>query len=232
MTKRFYEQATATEEGGRYGLALDGRPVRTPGGHPLALPTRKLAEAIAAEWAEQGEKIRPLTMPLMRLAATAMDRIGNERQAIVDQIAVYGGSDLLCYRADGPDSLVERQARRWQPLLDWAAEAYGARLIVTHAVVPVRQDDSALAALRAALERLDDFRLTAVSQLTVASGSLIIALALAAGRIGSREAIAASQLDEEWQAEQWGHDSDAALRREELAREIEDAERFLELLTL
>jgi chaperone required for assembly of F1-ATPase len=230
LTKRFYKRAAATEDSGQYTVLLDGRQVRTPGGAALALPTRRLAEAVAGEWEAQENEVRPLTMPMMRLAATAIDRIGKEREAITWQIAAYGGSDLLCYRAEDPDSLVERQASRWQPLLDWAAQTYGARLIVTHAVTPVSQDEKALASLRSALEGLDDFRLAAVSQLTVSSGSLVIALAVAAGRIDSGEAIAASQLDEEWQAEQWGHDSDAALRREGLAREIEDAERFLGLL--
>ena len=119
---------------------------------------------IAAEWAAQEDEIRPLTMPMMRLAATAIDRIGKERAAIVGQIAAYGGSDLLCYRAESPAPLIERQAALWQPLLDWAAEAHGARLAATQGITHVTQDQGALDALRAALEALDDCRLAAVSQ--------------------------------------------------------------------
>jgi len=231
VTKRFYKQVAVTivEDGG-HGIALDGRPIRTPGGAPLTAPTAALAEAIAAEWAAQDDEIRPLTMPMMRLAATAIDRIGKERAAIVDQIAAYGGSDLLCYRAESPASLIERQATLWQPLLDWAAEAHGARLVVTRGITHVAQDQAALDALRAAVDDLDDCRLAAVSHFTATCGSLVIALAIAARHIGAAEATAASQLDEEWQAEQWGEDAEATERHGNLAREIADAARFMELL--
>jgi chaperone required for assembly of F1-ATPase len=231
VAKRFYEQAAVTVAGGGgHGIALDGRPIRTPGGVRLAAPNSALAEAIAAEWAAQEGEIRPLTMPMMRLAATAIDRVAAERAAIVDQIAAYGGSDLLCYRAETPAPLVERQAALWQPLLDWAAETHGARLAVTHGITHVAQEQAALDALRAAADALDDFRLAAVSQLTAGCGSLVIALAVSAGHIGAEEATAASLLDEKWQAEQWGEDAEATERRRTLAREIADAMRFLDLL--
>lgn len=230
MTKRFYKQAAATEAAGGHGVALDGRPVRTPGGLPLTAPTAALAQAIAAEWVAQEDEIRPSSMPIMRLAASAIDRIGKERAAIVDQIAAYGGSDMLCYRVATPAPLVKRQAALWQPLLDWAAEAHGARLAVTEAINHVAQDQAALDALRAAVEALDDCRLAAVSQLTACSGSLVIALAISARHIGAEEATAASLLDEDWQIEKWGHDAEAAERRENVAREIADGVRFLALL--
>ena len=231
MKKRFYKQAAVIAlDGGGHGVALDGRPIRTPGGAQLSAPTQALAEAIAAEWDAQDEDIRPLSMPMMRLTATAIDRIGRERAAIVDGVAAYGGSDLLCYRAEGPDSLVARQAAAWQPLLDWVAEAHDARLAVTQGIGHVAQDEAALDALRAAVEALDDHRLAAVSQLTASCGSLVTALAVEAGRIGAEQAIEASQLDEDWQAEQWGQDREAADRRRNVAAEIEQAVRFLGLL--
>lgn len=231
MKKRFYKKAAviALDSGG-HGVALDGRPIRTPGGAQLAAPTLALAEAIAAEWDTQDEDIRPLTMPMMRLAATAIDRIGRERVAITEQIAAYGGSDLLCYWAEGPEGLVARQAELWQPLLDWAVEVHGARLTVTQGIGHVAQDAAALAALRGAVEALDDYRLAALSQLTASCGSLVVALAVEAGHIEAGQATAASQLDEDWQAEQWGHDKEAAERRRNVAAEIADAARFLELL--
>ena len=230
MTKRFYKEAAVAADDGGYGVALDGRPVRTPGGAPLTVPAKALAEAIAAEWREQGDEIRPLAMPLMRLAATAIDRIGREREAIAGQIAAYGGSDLLCYRAAEPAGLVARQTEHWQPLLDWAAEEYGARLAVANGVSPVAQDAAALAALARAVERHDDFHLAGLSQLTAACGSLVLALAVVARRIGADQAVAACQLDEDWQAKKWGRDDTAAERREALAREIMSVGRFLELL--
>jgi len=231
VSKRFYKQVAATAtEGGGHIIALDGRPVRTPGKMLLTAPTAALAEAIAGEWAAQEEEILPATMLLMRLAATAIDRIGKQRLAIVEQIAAYGGTDLLCYRAERPEELVVRQVELWQPLLDWVAEAHGARLAVTHGIAHTAQDRGALDALRAAVEEQDDFRLAAVSQLTASTGSLVIALAVAARRVSAEEATAASQLDETWQAEKWGHDREAAHRREALAQEIDAAARFLDLL--
>ena len=231
MTGRFYKQAAATgPDDGAHGVALDGRPVRTPGGAPLAVPTRALAQAIAGEWRDQGDKIDPLSMPVMRLAATAIDRIGRERDAVVARTAAYGGTDLLCYRADEPPALVARQAACWQPLLDWVAEEYGARLAVTTGVAPVAQDDAARSALDRAVKEHDDFRLAALSQVTAACGSLILALGLTARRIDADQAVAASQLDEDWQAGKWGRDRDAEDRRAALAREILAAARYLKLL--
>lgn len=231
MTKRFYtESAVVALEDGTFEVALDGRSIRTPGGVAMSLPAPALGEAIAAEWAAQDETVRPLSMPMMRLAATAIDRVGRERDAVVAQIAAYGGSDLLCYRASAPEALVRRQAETWQPLLDWCARTHGAELAVTEGVTHVAQPPEALAALKAAAEAMDDFHLSALSQLTAACGSVVLALAVSAGRTDTAEAIAASQLDESWQAEKWGQDAEAQARRENLAREITNAVRFQELL--
>jgi len=231
VTKRFYKEAAVIPlDDGAWGVTLDTRPIRTPAGAVLSVPTEALARAIAAEWDAQEEEIRPLSMPMMRLAATAIDRIGHERDAVVEQIAAYGGSDLLCYRADIPKELADRQEETWQPLLDWLAEAHGASLSVTEGVTHLTQPPTALAALKGAAEALDDFRMSAISQLTASCGSLAIALAAAAGRIGAAEAVAASQLDEVWQAEKWGEDKEAGERRQALAAEMESAVRFLELL--
>jgi len=196
----------------------------------MSLPVPALAEAVAAEWAAQDGTVRPLSMPMMRLAVTAIDRVGRERAAVVAQLAAYGAHDLLCYRASAPESLVRRQAETWQPLLDWCARTYGAPLAATEGVTHVGQPPAALAALRAAVDAMDDFRVAALSQLTAACGSLVIGLAVCAGRIGAAEAIAASQLDEAWQAEKWGLDGEAETRRKNLAQEIIDAARFLDLL--
>lgn len=232
MTKRFYNEAAVIPlEDGGFGVALDGRPVRTPGRAVLAAPTAALAEAIAAEWAAQGERVQPLSMPMMRLAATAIDRIARERDAIVAQVAAYGGSDLLCYRAEGPDRLVKRQDAVWQPLLDWATEAHNARLTVTSGISHVQQSEAALAALHGAVDALDDWRLAAISQLTASCGSLVIALGVAARHIGAEQAVDASQLDEDFQAEEWGREKEAEDRRRALAGEVTDAARFLDLLT-
>ena len=231
MSKRFYKDVAVTPlDDGGLGIALDGRPVRTPGAALLTAPTAAVAEAIAAEWTAQGDEVKPLTMPVMRIAATAIDRIGREREAVITQLAAYGESDMLCYRATGPSDLVEKQEATWQPLLDWLAAAHGASLLATHGVTHITQPPAALAAVRDALNVLDDCRIAAVSQLTAACGSLVLALAAEARRIDTGEIIAASQLEEAWQAEQWGQDAEAEDRRKALAEEIAAAVRFLDLL--
>ena len=227
---RFYRKAEAVEgEGGRYTVALDGRTVRTPARRPLALPTRALAEAIAAEWASQGEKVRPADMPLMGFASTAIDGVAPDRERVIGETMGYGGADLLCYRAEAPEELVERQNRAWQPLLDWCAARYRAPLRVTAGVIAVPQAEDSLAALRTAVAGLDDFALTALHNLSVACGSLVLALAVAEGRIDAATAWSLSRLDEDWQAGIWGEDPEAARRAAALRTEIEATARFLAL---
>jgi chaperone required for assembly of F1-ATPase len=228
--KRFYKDATIarTEEG--YVVRLDGRPVRTPGRRVLAVPARPLAAAVAAEWRAQGDRVDPASMPLTRLASTALD-LAERRPAIVDEIAAYAGTDLLCYRAEAPPDLVARQQAAWQPLLDWASARYGATLAVTAGVVPRPQPPEALAALRRAVEACDDMALVALHAATVAAGSLILALALLEGRLDAAEAYALSQLDETFQVEKWGEDAEAARRRAALRDDIAQAARFHRLAT-
>jgi chaperone required for assembly of F1-ATPase len=228
--KRVYKEVTTRPAEAGWGVVLDGRPMRTPGKNELAVPSEKLAVAIAAEWDAQQGEIRPATMPLTRLAATAIDRTAVQRGRVIDEIAGYGGTDLVCYRADHPPALAARQQAVWQPLLDWAALRYDAALAVTCGVIPTRQSPAALKAFATAVAAHDDFRLTALHALTTACGSLVIALATMEGRLDAAEAFAASQLDETFQIEQWGEDAEAAARRESLAADIASAALFLELL--
>lgn len=236
--KRFYQKAhaapaadseTVAETDGHVVL-LDGKPIRTPGRAQLVVPSAALADAIAGEWAAQGEKIDPATMPMMTLAATALDRVVPQVEAVAGDAASYAGSDLLCYRvADWPD-LAEAQRQRWDPVLDWAAETYGARLSVTEGIMPVAQENTALMLFARALGQLDPFRLTAVHVMTTAMGSLVLSLAVLEGRLPPSEAFALSTLDETFQAERWGEDEEAAARRQRLHREIEEAHAYLAVL--
>jgi chaperone required for assembly of F1-ATPase len=229
--KRFFEKAAAVERGGGgHGVALDGRPIKTPGKRDLIVPTGALAAAIAAEWNAQQDELRPVTMPLTRLAAMALDRVATQREAIVQQTIGYAGTDLVCYRAARPPALAARQQAVWQPLIDWAVSRYDASLMVTIGVIPRRQSETALKGFGAAVAALDDFALTALYAATTACGSLVIALALLEGHLDAREAFAASQLDETFQIEAWGEDSEEAQRRRALAADIEAAARFLSLL--
>lgn len=172
--KRFYESAEVTEQDKAFGVALDGRAVRTPGGGEIRVPSRALADAIAAEWQAQEETVKPATMPMMQLACTAIDRVSPHRADIVQQTAAYGGSDLLCYRADGPDELVAKQSKTWQPILDWAADELSAFLEVGSGIVHVDQPEASLLSLHEAVNALDDWQLTGVAQLTQVLGSLVL----------------------------------------------------------
>jgi chaperone required for assembly of F1-ATPase len=228
--RRVYGTVAAREAEGGWGVALDGKPLRTPAQRELVVPNPALAGAIAAEWQAQEAEIRPHTMPLTRLAATALDRTAAQRDATIAETANYAGTDLVCYRADHPPELAARQHQAWQGLIDWAAARYGARLEVTEGVIPKRQKMTVLNAFAAAVADYDDFRLTALHTATAACGSLVIALALAEGHIGHDDAFAASQLDESFQIEAWGEDAEAAQRRRALAADIEATARFLALL--
>lgn len=230
--RRTYRAASVAPAGGTAGfiVALDDKPVLTPAKAPLVLPTAALAAAIVAEWAEQGDRIKPQTMPMMALACTAIDRVGPNRGRVVEDIAAYGGTDLVCYRADGPADLVQHQARVWQPLVDWAALVLDAPLTVTAGIAPLGQPAAALRALTTAVARFDDFGLSALSVATSAAGSLVIALALAAGRLDSAAAFDAAQLDETYQIEKWGEDAEAAERRRAIRADLIAAERFWDLL--
>lgn len=228
--KRVYRTVTTRPAEGGWDIALDGKPMRTPGKNSLVVPSAALAAAIAAEWGAQQDEIRPATMPLTRLAATAIDRTAAHRDRAVAETADYAGTDLVCYRADHPPALAARQQAAWQPLIDWAMLRYDAALAVTAGVIPTRQSPASLKAFAAAVAALDDFRLTALHTLTASCGSLVIALALLEGRLDAEAAFAASQLDETFQIEAWGEDSEAADRRRAVAADIAAATRFIALL--
>ena len=228
--KRVYKKVDTRPVYGGYDIALDGRPMRTPAKRALVVPSAALAEAIAAEWDGQQDEIRPMTMPLTRLAATAIDRTAQQREQVVTETANYAGTDLVCYWADHQPALAARQQAVWQPLIDWATLRFDAPLTVTAGVIPAGQAPASLKAFAAAVAEHDDFRLTALHALTAACGSLVIALAVMEGRLDAEAAFAASELDESFQIEAWGEDAEAAKRREALAADITAAARFVELL--
>lgn len=229
--KRFWTAATAEPEGDGWAVRLDGRPVRTPAGAPLVLPTRAMAEAAAAEWDAQEDRIRPEAMPVTRAANTVIDRIGAHREAVAEEIWRYGASDLLCYRAPYPRGLTERQAQAWDPLLDWAERRHGARMIRIAGVMHAAQPEPSLAALRAAVEAHDLYGLAALYDLTVLSGSLIIALAVAEGEVTAEEGWRLSRIDEDHQSEQWGEDAEAAATAALKRRDFLAARRLFDLLS-
>lgn len=207
--KRFWSEARVIDAGTGHAIALDGRPVKTPAKAPLVVPTRALGQAIAAEWNAVVEQIDPLKMPMTRSANAAIDKVAPQRADVADMIAAYGDTDLLCYRATTPQELVLRQSEEWDPLLDWADSALGARLTPVAGVIYQSQDPAALKKLGDKVHALDDFALTALHDLVALSGSLVIGLAALQDWQSPETLWETSRLDEMWQAELWGADDEA-----------------------
>jgi chaperone required for assembly of F1-ATPase len=225
--KRFYTEATTGEGDGGWRLLLDGRPAKTPGRNGLAFPTRALGEAIAAEWNAQAEFIDPREMPVTRIANSIIDGVVRDPAPVADDILKYAGSDLLCYRADAPTTLVDRQAALWDPILAWARDELGARLIMSEGIMHVRQPQTALAALRKALPVVDGWRIGATHVVTTLTGSALLAIALLHGRLTAEEAWHAAHVDEDFQIAQWGEDEEAKQRRANRHRDFTAAARML-----
>lgn len=228
--KRFYASAVAVAGPEGFAIALDGKTLHTPAKAELRVASRALAEAIAAEWQGQGATLSPLALPLTRLAGTALDRVVLRRAEVIAEIAKYAATDLLCYRAAEPPELAERQQRIWQPLLDWAGERLDAKLTVTQGIGPVPQTPAALAAIERAIAAHDAMRLAALHLATTTCGSVVLGLALLAGRIAPADAFAAAELEESFEIERWGEDSEQATRRAALKDDIALAARFAALL--
>ncbi len=211
--KRFYAEAGVGEAEGGFALLLDGRLARTPAKNRLLFPTRALAEGVAAEWAAQGETLAPATMPLTRLAHSALDGVANALEATVAEIAAYAGSDLVCYRAAEPETLAARQAAAFDPVLAFAEAELGARFALAGGIMHVAQPEESLEKVRAAIPR-EPFAVTALHSLTALSGSALIALMVAGGATTPEAAWAAAHVDEDFQIERWGADEEAMRRRE------------------
>lgn len=208
--RRFWTTADVVPVEAGFAVQLDGRPVRTPKKALLVLPTEALARAVAAEWQAVDGKVDPAVMPFTRTANSAIDTVVPAFDAVADLLAEYGGSDLLCYRATGPEGLIARQAAAWDPLLDWSATALTAPLTPVTGVMHRAQSPASLAALTAAVRALTPFQLAAFHDLVAISGSLVLALALTRGRLTTDQAWSLSRIDEDWQIEEWGEDWEAA----------------------
>jgi chaperone required for assembly of F1-ATPase len=227
--KRFWTTASIAPGEGGFAIMLDNRPLRLPGGAVLRIEPEPLARAIAEEWQAAGAEMSFAETPLTRLAGTAQERIRPDPWPTIDAIARYGESDLLCYRAESPESLVRRQQEAWQPWLDWVAEAFDARLRVASGIVPIKQHRGTIAKLRQLVAGYDPYRLAGLGLAVPTLGSLVLGLALAEGRLGAEAAHALGALDELYQAELWGNDAEAEARRAGIAAEIAEAARFMEL---
>jgi chaperone required for assembly of F1-ATPase len=229
LRNRFYREVAVAEAEGGVALQLDGRAVRTPARRLLAAPVRDLAEAIAAEWRAQREHIDPATMPLTRLANSIIDGVSDAVDPVADEIGRYLGSDLLFYRASEPPGLVAKQAAAWDPVLDWAHTALGARFVLGQDLMFAPQPEAALAAARAAIPR-EPWLLGALHVVTTLTGSALLALALLHGRLSADEVWAAAHVDEDWNMAQWGRDDLALDRRASRLAEMQAAHQVLAVL--
>jgi chaperone required for assembly of F1-ATPase len=227
--KKYWKQV-AVVEGDGLGVALDGRPAKTPAKADLVVPTRALAEAIAAEWRESGTDVDPRAMPLTGLANAAIDRVAPDPDAFAAKLARYGEADQLCYRAEMPAALVLRQAESWDPLLAWARRRFDVDFAVTEGIVHAPQPGATVARLGHAVAALDPFRLAALAPLVTIGGSLVAALAVAERAVTADAAWQAGSLDERWQLERWGSDAEAEAALDNRRREFLAAAKFLELL--
>jgi chaperone required for assembly of F1-ATPase len=229
--KRFWKVAEAVPgEDGGWAFRLDGRAVRTPARAPLAVPGEALARVIVGEWDAQGEEIDPASMPMTGFANATIDRVLPALGDFRGQIAAYAESDLLCYRADEPEPLVERERASWDPLLDWARGRFGVEFAVTAGILPVDQPARTLAALRGAVEALDPWLLAGVATLTQIGGTLVGTLALLDDAIEAEALFDAASLDERWQAELWGEDWEFTDRLARRGAEFLDAARWCALV--
>jgi chaperone required for assembly of F1-ATPase len=229
LPKRFYQSVTVEAAGGGWRVLLDGRPVKTPKRLALALPAQALAQAVAAEWEAQADVINPASMPLTKLANSALDGVTGREEAVRGEITAYAGNDLLCYRAAHPEALALLQRQAWDPLLAWAQERFGANLTTTAGVMPVAQAPEAVAKLGKAIAGFDAFALASCHVMTTLTGSALLALAHMHGHLTLEEAWEAAHVDEDFQISRWGEDAEARKRRDLRLAEMRAASAFFRL---
>ncbi len=226
LPKRFYSDASVAENDDGFAVLLDGKSILTPARQPLALKTRALADLVASEWGAQEDTVDPMSMPVTRLVNTAIDGVATDPQAVKEDILRFAGSDLLCYRADGPDRLIQQQADAWDPVLDWAHRALNARFILVEGVVHVSQPPEAIAALGVHIAAVEDpVALAALHSMTTLTGSALLALAVAKGELTAEAAWLAAHVDEDWNTQQWGEDAEAQARRAQRWNDMQAAHR-------
>lgn len=224
LPKRFYEQAQALEHDGLFHVALDGRTARTPARNPLAVASRAVAEALAAEWQAQEARIDPARMPLTRLVNSALDGVSDQHEAVRAEIVRYAGSDALCYRAAEPHELVERQDAIWNPIIAALEARIGGRFVMAQGIVFAGQPAAVLAAIARRVDAIPaPIALAGAHNVMTLTGSTILTLALAEGLIDAEAAWDAAHLDEDYQIGIWGQDEEAAERRANRRREYDAA---------
>jgi chaperone required for assembly of F1-ATPase len=226
LKKRFWKEASVVEIEDGYSVELDGRKLRTPSKAPLNVTYREIADAIASEWMAQEELVDPTTMPATRMANSVIDKVIVNQDAIVDMLSEYAGSDLMCYRATTPQSLIEEQAAAWDPILDWSAAHMKAPMHTTSGVMFVEQPAQSVEVYRARLKRMNPYQLAGVHDLITISGSVVISMALITNHLNLEQAWSTAIVDESWQEKQWGVDEEAQEAIEKKRQDFEFAYNF------
>ena len=228
--KRFWKEVATSKVKDAFGITLDGKPIKTPTKADLLVPSLALAEAIAKEWDAQGENVEPKSMPMFQFSLTALDRVAPQRHKIIDEIASYGASDLLCYREAQDRNLKQHQHEIWQPYLAWFEEQFEVSLLVTEGVMPISQSQKAVKRMGEIVATYDDFALAGLHSLTTLTGSLVLGMAVAKGYVSAEKVTAAAFLDMRWQQEKWGPDKEAEQVMRTRIESLLEAERYLALL--
>ncbi len=228
--KRFYKEVAVVKDGDGFRVTLDGRQLKTPAKRSLLLPTEKLANTLAKEWDDQDEHIVPLTMPMMALVSTAIDRIGQLRDGVIEQIAKYAETDLICYWTEDPEDLAVRQSKTWTPFIGWAKDTFGVEFKIHTSMMTSDQPEGIVDAFLKEINKYNDWELAALSSATHCTGSLVIALALLKKHIDATQAFEASQVDETYQIELWGEDWEAKDRREVIQKDLINIVKYMTLL--
>lgn len=210
LPKRFYERVSVELKDGDYAVLLDGRSIKTPGRNALVFKKEMIAEGVAAEWELQDKEIDPGTMPLTRIAHSAIDAVDDKFSDVADEITRYAGNDHLCYRAESPAELVSRQKAQWDPVVQWAEELLGGSFALSEGIMHVAQDEAVTSAYREQLNKYDALELASIHTVTSITGSALLALALAAQAFDDETVWSAAHVDEDWNIELWGQDEEAA----------------------
>jgi chaperone required for assembly of F1-ATPase len=227
LARRFYKETSVADLGEGFGVKLDARTLKTPGGLTFVAPTRTLAELCAREWDAQREHIHPASMPISQFAFATLDWTAKKRADLTRYVSAFGETDLCCHRAESPSELVERQSRLWDPIVAWADEALGVRLPVVAGVIAAPVEPEVLQTIEARAAAYDDFRLTALAQTTGLAGSVLIGFAVLEGRLTAQQAFEAAALDNLWSLEKWGEDAEGRARLDRQRAEFEALERFI-----
>jgi chaperone required for assembly of F1-ATPase len=223
LMKRFYKTVSVAPADDGYVVKLDGRVIKTPLKEPLTLPTKALANKVAAEWDHQGEEVDPKSMPFTQLSNGAQDLLGQHRDQVVETLVGFIDADLICYRARNPDDLVARQTEHWQPLVDWFADEFGVALNCTNGFTLIAQDQRLAPILRRHIQSYNNFQISALHELATISKSISIALAVTTGRLSFEQAWAVARVDEDFQISRWGEDEEAAENARMLHQSFEEA---------